>query len=655
MAIEKMSMINIVGSVEYIDEVSKEIILSGNLDIVSALNEIKESRFNLDITENNVESLAEMAKVHPISANKDYKESLKKLDIIQKSYKEEFEIKVEHIREEYTLDSLQDEVNSFYEKFLPLFQKSEDIKKEIDDIDKLLHNFTLIKDLDVRIEELDNMKYFNYYFGLLSKENRIKLKKNYENIPAIVLHEGSSGEGEVYLIIFPVDLEIETERILRSLSFKKLNISKDLKGTPEEIIDRLETEKTRNIDKLSQYEEELVKLKNDNKEIIEKDYSRFNLQKRINELKRLMVSTEYLFYLSGWIPTDEKKDFERRLKKFNNIIIHYQEDEDTNTSFSPPTKLKNNWLFAPFEYLINMYGTPSYGELDPTPFLAITYLIFFGAMFGDIGQGLVIMLGGIYLKSKHKGGEFGKLFIRVGISSMFFGFLYGSIFGFEEVIHALLIVPFENINLTLIASVIIGIFFIFVSYIYSIMNGFRLDEYKEALFGRNGVVGALFYALILFMILQSFLNITGIPLGIGVVILLVLMAVMVVREPLANILFNKRPLYEEDISSYYIESSFEIIETLLSMISNTLSFIRVGAFALTHVGLFMAFQVIADIIGNTTGSIIVLIIGNIVIIGLEGLIVGIQALRLEYYELFSKYYRGEGRAYRPFGMKEEVK
>mgnify|MGYP000999251812 FL=1 len=124
------------------------------------------------------------------------------------------------------------------------------------------------------------------------------------------------------------------------------------------------------------------------------------------------------------------------------------------------------------------------------------------------------------------------------------------------------------------------------------------------------------------------------------------MAAMVVKQPLGN-LIKKKPLYNESVSDYYIESGFSIIETLLSMLSGTLSFIRVGAFALTHVGLFIAFQTIGRLIGSGIGDVVVLIIGNVVIICLEGLIVFIQGLRLEYYELFSRYYKGEGVEFSP--------
>lgn len=143
--------------------------------------------------------------------------------------------------------------------------------------------------------------------------------------------------------------------------------------------------------------------------------------------------------------------------------------------------------------------------------------------------------------------------------------------------------------------------------------------------------------------------ILSMEIGIGIIVICIL--VMIFKQPLTHFIMKKRPLHGEDITGYYIESVFSIIETLLSMLSGTVSFIRVGAFALTHVGLFIAFETIGKMIGTTTGNIIVLIIGNIVIIGMEGLIVFIQGLRLQYYELFSRYYKGEGTEFDPVNIK----
>ncbi len=172
------------------------------------------------------------------------------------------------------------------------------------------------------------------------------------------------------------------------------------------------------------------------------------------------------------------------------------------------------------------------------------------------------------------------------------------------------------------------------------------------MFGKNGLVGLVFYISLLVFAYTKINNVKSLNTNTWVILFVVLLALMVFKQPIANIILKKRPLYNEDKSDYYIEGGFGVIETLLSMFSNTISFIRVGAFALNHVGLFIAFASMAQMINNGFGSAFMYVLGNIIIIGLEGLIVFIQGLRLEYYELFSKYYEGSGFEFNPIGFEK---
>ena len=141
------------------------------------------------------------------------------------------------------------------------------------------------------------------------------------------------------------------------------------------------------------------------------------------------------------------------------------------------------------------------------------------------------------------------------------------------------------------------------------------------------------------------------PTSVWIIILISFLLLILLKQPLTNIILRKKVLFEEGAKDYFIESSFEVVETILSLFSNTLSFIRVGAFALNHVGLFVAFSAMAQMTNNKGASILILILGNVIIICLEGLIVFIQGLRLQYYELFSKYYEGGGVPFEPVKVK----
>ena len=346
-------------------------------------------------------------------------------------------------------------------------------------------------------------------------------------------------------------------------------------------------------------------------------------------------------YLTGWVPDSKINDFKELSEKHSDTTVTVKDE----TNQAPPTKLKNNKLFRPFEFLVNMYGAPNYNELDPTPFFALSYMLLYGMMFGDLGQGLVFVLLSFLVDKKNK--TFGALIRRIGFSACFFGLMYGSVFGIETLIPALLIKPFDNIMKVLIASVAFGIGLLLIAYCLGIYNKLvKQKNIEEGIFGKEGFAGLMMMTSFVILIL-NIVNINVIPKNIGVVMLIASIVMIIFSKPIAAKIEKRDEVYESTAFDYYVESSFSIIEALLSVFSNLVSFTRVGAFAINHVGLYMAFEVMSKIAGGGIKGIIILILGNILIIGLEGMIVFIQGLRLEFYEMFSKYYQGNGRKFRP--------
>ncbi|MEA2021756.1 MAG: V-type ATPase 116kDa subunit family protein, partial [Candidatus Caldatribacteriota bacterium] len=271
-------------------------------------------------------------------------------------------------------------------------------------------------------------------------------------------------------------------------------------------------------------------------------------------------------------------------------------------------------------------------------------------MFGDVGQGFLLLFAGFILEIVLKKGNAGGVLSRIGLSSTIFGFIYGSVFGSEEIIAPLIIRPMENINYILMSGVVFGIVLILSAYIYNIINSNIEKNIERGIFSRNGVVGLAFYLILLYMIFRVAVTRSSISPAL-IYIMVGLLLLMVFKQPLTNKLTHANKLYREAPANYYIEEGFGVIETLLSMLSNTISFLRIGAFALNHAGLYIAFATMAKMITVSWGSLAILVLGNIIIIGLEGLIVFIQALRLEYYELFTKYFRGDGIEYIPAKIK----
>jgi V/A-type H+-transporting ATPase subunit I len=182
--------------------------------------------------------------------------------------------------------------------------------------------------------------------------------------------------------------------------------------------------------------------------------------------------------------------------------------------------------------------------------------------------------------------------------------------------------------------------------VINIINLSKNKNYGKLLFDRNGIAGLVFYLALLYFAMAKLIKL---DITLWVVVLLIILPLILIflAHPLENLIKHKKHILPEDKTGFFIESFFELVETILAILSNTISFMRVGAFALNHVGFFLAFHMLADMVGGA-GSTIVMIFGNILIICLEGLIVAIQGLRLEYYELFSRFFKGEGIQFKPF-------
>jgi V/A-type H+/Na+-transporting ATPase subunit I len=301
--------------------------------------------------------------------------------------------------------------------------------------------------------------------------------------------------------------------------------------------------------------------------------------------------------------------------------------------------------------LIEAYGIPRYGTIDPTIFVAISFLIMFGAMFGDIGHGAVLVLVSFLLGRKAASKELRHikaLLLYCGSSAVAFGILYGSFFGIE--FKSLWIKPIENIMEVFKISVYLGITMISLGIVINVINGLRDRDYKKVLFDKAGLIGGVIYWAGIGVVSKILVSDSRIP---SYYFLLILSGVLILFfYPLVDCIMKKK--YSHLMESF-MESLVGILEVFMGYMANTVSFIRVAAFALAHTGLFIAIFDLAKIVHSDSGagnamSWTVLIIGNIVSIGLEGLVVTIQSVRLNYYEFFSKFFMAGKSVYKPLSV-----
>ena len=185
--------------------------------------------------------------------------------------------------------------------------------------------------------------------------------------------------------------------------------------------------------------------------------------------------------------------------------------------------------------------------------------------------------------------------------------------------------------------------------IFNVINAVKSHDLENMLFSHNGIAGLVFYG---FLVLTIVLYMTGhkVPGNIMMVIFLgVPVLLFVFKEPLGNLVTKQHKKMEEGKVMFFVQAFFELFETMLSYFSNTISYVRIGAFAVSHAAMM---EVVLMLGGITDGAgnpnWIIIVLGNIIVCGLEGLVVGIQVLRLEYYEMFSRFYTGSGREFHPY-------
>jgi V/A-type H+-transporting ATPase subunit I len=328
----------------------------------------------------------------------------------------------------------------------------------------------------------------------------------------------------------------------------------------------------------------------------------------------------------------------------------------------PPTSLKNSRFVKPFEEVTKLYGLPHYDELDPTPFMAITFPILFGLMFGDIGHGLILFVGGLalFLLIKKNQGIRNVCWIMAtcGIAAIVAGALFGEFFG-KEIFSPLWFSPFNNVFAYLIFSLYIGV--------AQITLGLSL-EMANSLLKRDVVDAALVTAPKMAFYLSAVYLITVYQLNIGawfsgpVLLILVPFFFMVFAKP-AFVAISKlsamRPAQTQKVLATEAsegslgQSLFESGDTVTRLLSNTISYTRILALLMAHWALVLVTYTVAGMIG--TASILALVLSGIVIIGgnlfviaLEGLIVFIHTMRLHFYEWFTKFYHDSGTEFSPF-------
>ncbi|HOO15449.1 MAG TPA: V-type ATPase 116kDa subunit family protein [Candidatus Marinimicrobia bacterium] len=539
-------------------------------------------------------------------------------------------------------------------------QRRDSLQKEFQRLNEIKTRYDRFPGLGKALQMPGDYSYLAIETGEIPDNNLPLLEEQLSATLHVILPIGrQKGMTSLVAIVLKRDAEV-LQAALKASGFQPTKIEKELPSLATESIEKLEKELNDLNEQLRGAEEKFQAVVNRHRALLIGVYLRIRQEQVQGRMLHFFRRTEKTCLFSGWLPDSRKEVFVKELQKAtqNRAIVDLIPAESHEAvkdgSVEVPVKLNNPAFFKPFEMLTSVYGLPKYQTIDPTPVFGLSFLLMFGMMFGDIGHGLVLALLGLALLLKSHKDTFksaGYLLLYAGGSSIIFGFLFGSFFGVEDLFPTIWMKPMNDINQLFKVVIYVGAGMITVSIIINLINGIRSGRILDYIFDKAGLLSGILYWCGIILVSRLVLTKTSGGVGLFVIYLFVACALLLFfREPILNLIRKNRRLYNSGVVTGIMHSLVEMLEIVLGFLANTVSFIRVGAFGLAHAGLFIAIFALSDMVsGKLSGvaSILILILGNIFIIALEGLVVTIQAIRLEFYEFFNRFFRPARVKYQP--------
>ena len=642
MAIEKMALVNIIGRFEDLDETLLRCCDSGCFHLEPAFKNEQNSTVKL-LNEKNPFGV-------PL---KEFASLATEMDIVLK------ETPGTQFRgwTAERFNELSDKINSEIDV---KSNEKQQLAKEVSDLEAAVLQVDHLRGMNSDFSKIFACKHTACRVGRMPADNLAKLQY-YDQTFFFVPFETTKDFCWGMYFCAKSDKEL-VDSIFRSMFFERIHSPDYVTGNTDEALKKLDVQINDKKKRIEVLGKEIAELAKKHENTIQEAYTALKKRYDIFELRRKVGAVKEKFYIKGFVPKKESEKFAGLFGDMEEVEVVLL-PPDADAYVTPPTVLKNGWFTKPFGMLVEMYGLPKYGGFNPTAFVAITYTILFGIMFGDLGQGLLLFLAGFFV-SKKIDKRAGGMVSRVGLSSMIFGTLYGSVFGFEELldpvyesmgIDFLPLKIFKQSTFILLTAVGIGIFLIVTSMLINIYIGFKEKNYEKAIFGCNGIAGLIFYASVCAGVVCTMMldmDIMSVPFKIFLIVIPLIC--IFCRVPFSIAMKYKKWKLSEDeedmtIGGFIVENFFEMFEFLLSYVSNTMSFLRVGGFVLSHAGMMMVVMTLMDMTASA-GKPVTLIIGNLFVMAMEGMIVAIQIIRLEFYEVFSRFYESDGKAFEPLSV-----
>ena len=644
MAVIKVKVVSIIGRMQELDRVTEICGRSGFFHPDNALQFYE-----------NTEAFT------PLSEENRYATALQRLnDALQIINKEPRLLPDEEVQSlPYTDDDAFSYVDTLCEKLTAVQTARTQTQKALEECTQEAQNMSHFVGQNMNLDEIRSCKFIKVRFGSIPEESAEQLETTYRDHPYVTFFPCTKSHRRLWgVYMCPIDQADTVDGIFRTLYFQRLRL-KEITSTPEETVQRLEAQAStlrKKLETLSQQGEAIWKEEAD---ACGRIYSYLSERNTFFGIRRHAACYHDNFILAGWIPASEEKAFTEELDGLESIEYNL-ESGDNELSHSPPVKLKNKALVRPFETFVEMYGMPNYKEIDPTPLVAILYTVLYGIMFADTGQGLCLAFFGFFYMWRKRHMPVGRVLLPCGISAAIFGVIFGSWFGYEDffdpLYHALgfaekpiSVMEGNTTMMIILISVCIGFVCISIAMLLNIYSAIRRKNWARALINPNGLAGLVFYWVLLFgVVLPMFTGGSMLPVP-ALIVLLGAPLVLLFLQGLFENLFAHRPEKPPKMGEFLVQSFFELFEQLLSLLSNTVSFLRVGAFVLVHSGMMTMVFTLANMAGadGTFGNLLIVIIGNVIVGVFEALLVAIHVLRLNFYEMFSRFYDGDGRPFAP--------
>jgi V/A-type H+-transporting ATPase subunit I len=564
-----------------------------------------------------------------------------------------------------------DEAQSLVDEEARLLALKLSLKQTADELEAFAH-------LKVAFSELEHLTYLAFRLGTVPVEKVASLAAALEK-RALVVPLGRPG---FVMAIASKKGRWALDSEMRAAGFHETKFPADLKGVPADVLPAVQAS-------LAQTESALAAIADRKKEFRDQQSGELGslawqlaLDVSIDTVKQGLPATGSVLKVSGWVPRRRFSETVEGLSSITGgrIAIRAWEPEEVpevrSGKAKVPVSLRHGRFTRSFERMVFSYGVPLYGTIDPTPFVAAVFVLLFAIMFGDVGQGFVALAIGLAISSgrfrgleRYRQKHFGGIFIAVGAASMLTGLIYGSFFANEVVLKPvtrwlstlLLGRPVDHF-VSITGSGKIFTFFGFtigvgavinsVGLVINIVNQVRLRNWEKAFLSKTGLAGVLFFWYALSIAVRLLLG--GRIGGLDILPLALPLLAIFFREPIIHLVTRHRPILKEGFLSFMMEGIVEMLESLTYYVSNSVSFLRVAAFAMAHAVLSVIVFELSDMVAAAPGGVVfqvlIVAIGNLVIIVLEGLIVTIQVVRLQYYEFFSKFFTETGEVFKPFTL-----